>query len=190
MSILISQDPVDKKFTVIVSDVRDQPAQLLAAVNKQCPLRSIKALMIISNFNTPAWRHVLRAISPRIVHGMKVQHYEASNGTAVVASTPPTPPTSDGAAIAAPPTGTLGIGGLANAAALQMQLTTVQQAQSINTQIDPNAQEQQMERWKIMQDTQTKIFEITQDVTVSKARIASKALGRGDYISWDDYIHL
>jgi hypothetical protein len=40
-----------------------------------------------------------------------------------------------------------------------------------------------MERWKVLQDTQTKIFEIQQDVTVNKARTADKAFQK-----WDDYI--
>lgn len=50
-------------------------------------------------------------------------------------------------------------------------------------QMKADDQKQQMERWKILQDTQTKIFEIQQDVTVNKARTQEKAFNR-----WDEYI--
>ena len=69
----------------------------------------------------------------------------------------------------------------ANQAALfQMQATDMQQAQTIYTQVASDAKKQQTERWKIMQDTQTKIFEITQDVTVNKAKTADKAFSAMD----------
>ncbi len=69
----------------------------------------------------------------------------------------------------------------ANGAALfQMQATDMQQAQTIFTQVAADAQKQRAERWKIMQDTQTKIFEITQDVTVNKAKTADKAFNAMD----------
>ena len=42
------------------------------------------------------------------------------------------------------------------------------------------ASQQQMQRWKIMQDTQTKIFEITQDVTINKAKTADKMFNQVD----------
>lgn len=61
------------------------------------------------------------------------------------------------------------------AAQMQMLMTDKQQEQTIYTQIAADAQKQRMERWKIMQDLQTKIFEITQDVTVNKAKTADKA---------------
>lgn len=73
----------------------------------------------------------------------------------------------------------MAIGGQFNqanqAALLQMQATDLQQAQTIYTQIAADAQKQRAERWKVMSDTQTKIFEITQDVTVNKAKAADKA---------------
>lgn len=69
------------------------------------------------------------------------------------------------------------------AAILQMILTDMQQAQTIYTQIAADAQKQRAERWKIMQDTQTKIFEITQDVTVNKAKTVDKGFN-----AWDQYI--
>jgi len=40
-----------------------------------------------------------------------------------------------------------------------------------------------MERWKIQQDQQTKIFETQQDVTQNKAQTQDKA-----YKKWDEYI--
>jgi hypothetical protein len=57
------------------------------------------------------------------------------------------------------------------------------QQQTIQTQIQADAQKQERERWKIMQDTQTKIFDITQDVTVNQAKNADKAAQ-----AFDDYI--
>jgi hypothetical protein len=41
----------------------------------------------------------------------------------------------------------------------------------------------EMERWKIQQDTQTKIFAIEMDVTQNKAQVADRA-----YISYDEYV--
>lgn len=41
-------------------------------------------------------------------------------------------------------------------------------------QMQTDAAAQQSERWKIMQKTQTNIFEITQDVTVNKLKTAEK----------------
>jgi vacuolar-type H+-ATPase subunit H len=76
------------------------------------------------------------------------------------------------------------IPGYANASAqFQMQMSDYQQAQTIQTQIASDAQKQQMERWKILHDTQTKIFEIQQDVTVNKAKTQDKM-----YNKWDEYI--
>ena len=68
-------------------------------------------------------------------------------------------------------------------AAAQMAANDFQNAQTIATQIQADAQKQQMERWKILQDTQTKIFEIQQDVTANKAQTQDKA-----YKKWDEYI--
>jgi len=44
-------------------------------------------------------------------------------------------------------------------------------------------QRQQMERWRILEDTQKKIFEIQRDVTANRAEIMDKA-----YKKWDEYI--
>ncbi len=74
--------------------------------------------------------------------------------------------------------------GQANSVAqFQMFMSDYQQAQTIQTQIGADAQKQQMERWKILQDTQTKIFEIQQDVTVNKAKTQDKMFNK-----WDEYI--
>ena len=77
-----------------------------------------------------------------------------------------------------------GGGGAANFAA-QQQLATSdqQQAQTIQTQIQADAQKQQAERWKILRETQTKVFEIQQDVTVNQAKAQDKAFNK-----WSDYI--
>ncbi len=65
----------------------------------------------------------------------------------------------------------------------QMQANDLQNAQSIYTSMQADAQKSQMNRWKILQDTQTKIFEIQQDVTVNRARTQDKMFGK-----WDEYI--
>lgn len=75
-------------------------------------------------------------------------------------------------------------GGLQNVAAqMQLQNNDFQNAQTIYTQIQADNQKQQMERWKLLQDTQTKIFEIQQDVTANKAQTQDKAFKK-----WDEYI--
>ena len=65
----------------------------------------------------------------------------------------------------------------------QMAANDLQNAMTIATQIQADAQKQQMQRWKILQDTQTKIFEIQQDVTVNKAKTQDKLFDK-----WDEYI--
>ncbi|MCL5036184.1 MAG: hypothetical protein M1269_03600 [Chloroflexi bacterium] len=54
---------------------------------------------------------------------------------------------------------------------------------TIYTQTLAETQKQQMQRWQILQDTQTKIFEIQQDVTVNKAKTQDKMFQK-----WDEYI--
>lgn len=74
--------------------------------------------------------------------------------------------------------------GMANAMAMaQLVNSDRQQAQTIATQMMADNQKQQMRRWQIMQDTQTKIFEIQQDVTVNKAKTQDKMFNK-----WDQYI--
>ena len=78
----------------------------------------------------------------------------------------------------------LAITGAANAASLsQMVLSDQQQAQTIQTQMMADTQKQQAERWKILRETQTKIFEIQQDVTVNQAKTQDKMFNK-----WSDYI--
>ncbi len=57
----------------------------------------------------------------------------------------------------------------------QMRQMDLQQAATIHTQVRADAQKQEAQRRKIEHDTQTKIFEITQDVTVHRAKTADKA---------------
>ena len=74
--------------------------------------------------------------------------------------------------------------GLSNAASMaQMAASDYQNAQTIYTQMQADAQKQEMSRWQILQDTQTKIFEIQQDVTVNKAQTQDKMFDK-----WDEYI--
>ncbi|MGI5844220.1 MAG: hypothetical protein ACOX9B_08600 [Candidatus Xenobium sp.] len=75
------------------------------------------------------------------------------------------------------------IGQANSVAQFQMFMSDYQQAQTIQTTTAMEAQKQQMERWKIMQDTQTKIFEIQQEVTVNRAKTQDKMFNK-----WDDYI--
>ncbi|MFP4496708.1 MAG: hypothetical protein ACLFQV_00750 [Vulcanimicrobiota bacterium] len=75
-------------------------------------------------------------------------------------------------------------GGMANQTAMaQMQNSDQNQAATVQTQMQADNQKQQMRQWQIMQDTQTKIFEIQQDVTVNKAKTGDKMFGK-----WDEYI--
>ena len=74
--------------------------------------------------------------------------------------------------------------GLSNAASMaQMAASDFQYAQTIYTQMQADADKQEMSRWQILQDTQTKIFEIQQDVTVNKAQTQDKMFDK-----WDEYI--
>jgi len=56
-------------------------------------------------------------------------------------------------------------------------------AKQIEGEISRDAQKQQIERSKILQDLQTKIFQIQQDVTVNQAATADRMANE-----WDDYI--
>lgn len=76
------------------------------------------------------------------------------------------------------------MGILSSAASVaQMAASDAQNAQTIYTQMQASAQKNEMERWKILQDTQTKIFEIQQEVTVNRAKVQDKMFGK-----WDEYI--
>ncbi|MHB2018588.1 MAG: hypothetical protein ACYCW6_16700 [Candidatus Xenobia bacterium] len=80
------------------------------------------------------------------------------------------------------------IGGIGNSKSnamskKQLSANDAQNAATIATQIQSDAQKQQMDRWKILEDTQTKIFEIQQDVSVNKAKTQDKM-----YNKWDEYI--
>lgn len=65
----------------------------------------------------------------------------------------------------------------------QMQANDFQNAQTIYTQIQAQAQRQEMQRWQIATDTQTKIMEIQQETTVNRAKTQDKLFKK-----WDDYI--
>ncbi len=69
------------------------------------------------------------------------------------------------------------------ASTFSMIVNDQQNAMTIYTQTMAETQKQQMRRWQILQDTQTKIFEIQQDVTVNKAKTQDKMFQK-----WDDYI--
>ncbi len=65
----------------------------------------------------------------------------------------------------------------------QIYMTDQQNSQTTLTTIAANQQKSEMERWKILQDTQTKCFEIQQDVSVNQAKTEDKMFGK-----WDEYI--
>ncbi len=65
----------------------------------------------------------------------------------------------------------------------QMQANDVQNAQTIYTEMQAQAQKSEMGRWKILSDTQTKIFEMQQEATVNKAKSQDKMFNK-----WDEYI--
>jgi hypothetical protein len=68
-------------------------------------------------------------------------------------------------------------------AMMKMQDEEFRKAQAIAESMQSDNQKQQVERWKILQDTQTQIFSIQQDVTANKAQTQDPA-----YKKWDKYI--
>lgn len=88
MSIFVTKH-YDKLFSVLVSDSKDRPADLIAAV-KQCPKHSIKALYIAPCFQTAAWRQALCTITQQLVPGLAVHHYQAPMADIILAT--PAPP--------------------------------------------------------------------------------------------------
>ena len=57
-----------------------------------------------------------------------------------------------------------------------------QQTQTINTQVAMDAVKQKTERQKLEADMKTKVFEITQDVTQNKQKVAQKAAEADDQL--------
>ena len=79
----------------------------------------------------------------------------------------------------------MGMGGqMSNMAAQgQMMNNDMQNCQTIQTQEMADAQTQNAKRNQILMDTQTKIFEIQQDSSVNKAKVAAKGAD-----NWVQYI--
>ncbi|MCL5037267.1 MAG: hypothetical protein M1269_09160 [Chloroflexi bacterium] len=75
------------------------------------------------------------------------------------------------------------LGATSAASMYSLTVNDQQNAMTIYTQTLAETQKQQMQRWQILQDTQTKIFEIQQDVTVNKAKTQDKMFQK-----WDEYI--
>ncbi|MHB2020774.1 MAG: hypothetical protein ACYCW6_27870 [Candidatus Xenobia bacterium] len=65
----------------------------------------------------------------------------------------------------------------------QLQANDLQNAQTIGVQMQADAQKQQMQRWQILEDTQTKIQQLQQEVTVNRAKTQDKIHNK-----WDQYI--
>lgn len=59
----------------------------------------------------------------------------------------------------------------------------IQHEQSVRTTIAANKQEEEMKRWKVLQDTQTKASERQQDVTVNQKKTKEKMFDH-----WQEYI--
>jgi hypothetical protein len=69
------------------------------------------------------------------------------------------------------------------AAQSQMNSSDYQQAQTTYTQMQADAQKQQMRQWQIRQDEQTKENEIMQDANVNRAKTSDKM-----FLKWDEAI--
>jgi len=75
------------------------------------------------------------------------------------------------------------IGGLSTMAFSQMQLTdTLRDEQTFFT-MAAQKMKHQWETWKILQDTQTEIYKVQQEVTLHRAKSQDKLFNK-----WDDYI--
>lgn len=57
-------------------------------------------------------------------------------------------------------------------------------AQTVQSQIAADAAKQEQERWKNLQNTQTNVFEIEQEVTTKKAQNADKSSK-----AWDEFVN-
>jgi hypothetical protein len=79
-----------------------------------------------------------------------------------------------------------GVGGGGSSSAMTMaQMSQTDSLQSEQTAMQMAAEKQKHEwtKWKILQDTQTKIYEIQQDVTLNRAKTQDKMFNK-----WDEYI--
>lgn len=67
----------------------------------------------------------------------------------------------------------------------QSQMALTDQIQVEQTAYSMAAEQQKSEwnKWKILQDTQTKIYEIQQDVTLNRAKVQDKMFQK-----WDEFI--
>ena len=54
---------------------------------------------------------------------------------------------------------------------------------TIQQQISQDRQRQALERWKILRETQSKIFQLQQDVTIQRARS-----GHAAHRAWEEFI--
>jgi len=79
-----------------------------------------------------------------------------------------------------------GVGGGGSSSAMTMaQMQQTDQIQSEQTAMQMAAEKQKSEwsKWKILQDTQTKVYDIQQDVTLNRAKVQDKMFGK-----WDEFI--
>ncbi len=76
-----------------------------------------------------------------------------------------------------------GVGGGGSSSAMTMaQMSQTDSLQSEQTAMQMAAEKQKHEwtKWKILQDTQTKIYEIQQDVTLNRAKTQDKMFNKSD----------
>lgn len=81
--------------------------------------------------------------------------------------------------------GMSGSGGTSSSQVTQAQMALTDQIQVEQTVYSMAAEKQKSEwnKWKILQDTQTKIYEIQQEVTLNRAKTSDKMFGK-----WDEYV--
>jgi hypothetical protein len=79
--------------------------------------------------------------------------------------------------------GTGGGGSSSTMTMAQMQQTDQLQTEQTAMQMAAERQKAEWTKWKVLQDTQTKMYEIQQDVTLNRAKTQDKM-----YNKWDEYI--
>lgn len=65
----------------------------------------------------------------------------------------------------------------------QLENQTQQQLMNINQEMQSTAQKGEMQRFQIMYDTQTKVMEMQQDMTLNRAKSQDKMFGK-----WDEFV--
>jgi hypothetical protein len=114
------------------------------------------ALTILKNYFAPQVGRVVLYLNPSMISQSLIQQLQSASGVPVTIASP--------------------------TAASMSSITTNDflDAQTMATQASAPNQNQQMQRWRILQDTQAKIFEVQQNVTLNKAKTQDKAFKKLD----------